>query len=66
MDTHKEDAAVEAVPVLTAEEMDGIEKWIGWREEGFKGDVGVEDDCVAVNPAATGFSESFGRTRASI
>ena len=62
MNTHEEDTAVETVPVLTAEEMDGIEEWIGWREEGFKGDVGIEDDCVAVNPAATGFSINFRRT----
>ena len=57
MDTHEEDAAVEAIPVLTAEEVDGVKERIGWREEGFEGDIGVEDDCIAVNPAARGFSE---------
>ena len=66
MDTHEEDAAVKAIPVLTAKDVDRIEEWIGWREEGFKGDIGIEDDCVAVNPAATGFSESFERSPASI
>lgn len=66
MDTHEEDAAVEAIPVLTAEEVDGIEEWIGWRKKGFEGDIGIEDDCVAVNPAARGFSESVERTRARI
>ena len=66
MDTHEENAAVEAIPVLTAEEVDGIEEWIGWREEGFKGDIGIEDDCVAVNPAAIVFSETSGGTWASV
>ncbi len=57
MDTHKEDAAVETIPILTAEEVDGIEEWTGWREEGFERDIRVEDYCVAVNPAAIDFSE---------
>ena len=63
MDTHEEDAAVESIPVLAAEEVDGIEEWIGWREEGFEGDVGVEDYCVAVNPATTYFSGNLDRFR---
>ena len=52
MDTHKENAAIEAPAVLAADEVDIFEDGVGgWRQEGVEGDVGVEDYGVAIDPA---------------
>lgn len=50
IDTKKEDAAIVAVPVVVAEEVDARES-VGRRKESFPGYVLVENDGVGVNPA---------------
>ena len=51
VDSDKEDTAVPSIPVFGADEVDVAEVF-GWWEEGFPGDVGVEEDCVGVDPSA--------------
>ena len=55
VDAEDEDAAVEAVPVFVAEEVD-VGEGVGGGEEGFPGDVLVEDYGVCIKPAGMIFS----------
>jgi hypothetical protein len=54
IDSDEEDTTIPSVPVFGADEVDVAEVF-SWRQKGFPWDVGVENNCVRVDPTVRAY-----------